>query len=204
MTSFHHLFTHTQKCFLFILFYLDSLSLSLFEALRGLRDSVAPESTNNENIDEHEHSIDGSGNANATKKSPIDLDMDYDDFLLAYHRDNPVALEFIAMANNKPPKTRDEYTKLRAKFAGIRASELMSKLAGNILNRSAAVHDLVEDMTNRTKAEQMERISELIEQNKKAEEGLQEAFEKAESRRNKLRSILDEVTCKSLGISEEN
>lgn len=129
--------------------------------------------------------------------------MDYDDFLLAYNRDDPVALEFIKMANNKPPKTRDEYTKLRAKFAGIRASELLSKLAGNILNRSAAVHNLVEDLPDRTKADQMERISNLIEENKIADEELQKAFSQAEIKRNKLRNVLDEVTCKSLGIEEE-
>lgn len=133
----------------------------------------------------------------------MDLEMDYDDFLLAYNRDDPVALEFIKMANNKPPKTRDEYTKLRAKFAGIRASELLSKLAGNILNRSAAVHNLVEDLPDRTKADQMERISNLIEENKIADEELQKAFSQAEIKRNKLRNVLDEVTCKSLGIEEE-
>ena len=130
--------------------------------------------------------------------------MDYDDFLLAYYRDDPAALEFIAMANNKPPKTRDEYNKLRSKFACIKASELMSKLAGNILNKSAAVHDLVESLPDRTKAEQMARISELIEQNRKAEDELQDTFTKAEARRNNLRSVLDRVTCKSLGISEES
>jgi len=183
-----------------------SLSLSLFEALRGLRDSVAPESTNNNgNVDEGNENpnIGGSGST-IPRKSPIDFDMDYDDFLLAYNRDDPVAIEFIAMADNKPPKTRDEYTKLRAKFAIKRASELMSRLSDNILNKSAAVHDLVASLPNRTKAEQMQRISELIEENKKAEEGLQEAYVQAEMRRNKLRTVLDEVTCKSLGILEES
>ena len=105
---------------------LSSLSLSLFEALRGLRDSVAPESQSGNNNND---------NNNIPRKSPIDLnlDMDYDDFLLAYNRDDPVALEFIQMANNKAPKTREDYTKLRAKFAIKRASELMSKLSDNIL-----------------------------------------------------------------------
>ncbi len=129
--------------------------------------------------------------------------MDYEDFLLAYNREDPVAVEFIKMADNKPPKTRDEYTKFRAKFAGQRAQELMSKLAGNILNRSAEVHDLVQSLPNRTKAEQMERIEELIEHNRIAEEKLKEAYEQAQSRQKRLRSVLDQVTCKSLGIAEE-
>ncbi len=183
---------------------LSSLSLSLFEALRGLRDSVAPESTNNDNVDESNENSNVGGSGPVPRKSPIDLDMDYEDFLLAYNRDDPVALEFIAMADNKPPKSRDEYTKLRAKFAHKRASELMTKLSENILNKSAAVHDLVASLPNRTKAEQMKRISELIEENKKAEEGLQDAYLQAEIRRNKLRSVLDQVTCKSLGILEES
>ena len=173
-----------------------------------MRDSVAPDTnntTNNGNDVDTNATASSSSTTTTTpsQKQPIDLDMDYDDFLLAYHRDDPIALEFIKMANNKPPKTRDEYTKLRAKFAGIRASELLSKLAGNILNRSAAVHNLVESLPNRTKADQMERISELIEQNRIAEEELQEAYSQAESKRNTLRSVLDEVTCKSLGIQEE-
>ena len=175
------------------------MSLSLFEALRGLRDSVAPESNiNNTN----EPNGNDPNSISSQKSSPLDMEMDYEDFLLAYHRDDPVALEFIKMADNKPPKTRDEYTKLRAKFAGIRASELLSKLAGNILSRSAAVHNLVEDLPNRTKAEQMERISELIEQNRAADEELNSVFSEAESKRNLLRSVLDEVTCKALGIEE--
>ena len=209
------IFLFYQSCSLYsLLVYFCSLSLSLFEALRGLRDSVAPETnlTNGEKNDENDNFNGGTGpqqhqnldQQQQQQKSPIDLEMDYDDFLLAYHRDDPVALEFIKMANNKPPKTRDEYTKLRAKFRGIRASELMSKLAGNVLSRSAAVHDLVESLPNRTKAEQMDRISELIEKNKIAEEGLKEAYAKAQIRQNKLRSVLDQVTCKALGISEES
>lgn len=176
----------------------------MFEALRGLRDSVAPESTNNPKGDENDDPNNTeSESTSTTQRSPIDLDMDYDDFLLAYYRDDPIALEFIKMADNKPPKTREEYTNLRAKFTIIRASELTSRLAGNIFSKSAEVNSLVEKLPNRTKEEQLERIAELIEQNKVAEEGLRDAFAKAQVRQTKLRSVLDKVTCESLGIFEE-
>lgn len=54
----------------------NSLSLSLFEALRGLRDSVASESNNGN--DEETHNINGP----IQRKNPIDDEMDYDDFLI--------------------------------------------------------------------------------------------------------------------------
>ena len=186
--------------------------MSLFEALRGLRDSVAPDTHNNENNNNNQPTSDENDNNESSaasqqqqqqQQSLIDTDMDYDDFLLAYNKDDPIALEFIKMCNNQPPKTRDEYTKLRAKVAGIRAQELMSKLAGNILSHCTEVHNLVDSLPDRTKLEQMERISDLIEQNSIAEEALKDAYVKAQERQKNLRSVLDQVTCKSLGIDEE-
>jgi len=138
--------------------------------------------------------------------------MDYDDFLISYHRDDPGALEFIEMAETEGglPRTRDQYKnmrkKLRAKIAAKRASELMSTLAGNILSKSSVVDNLVSNLPgiDRTKEEQMERISELIDQNQKADEELQEMYKNAEMKRDKIRSVLDKTTCSALGISEES
>ena len=96
----------------------NSLSLSLFEALRGLRDSVASESNNGN--DEETHNINGP----IQRKNPIDDEMDYDDFLISYHRDDPGALEFIEMAETEGslPRTRDQYKNMRKKLRRERLS----------------------------------------------------------------------------------
>ena len=189
---------------------IDGLSLSIFEALRGVRDSVAaPESSTvnaNSNNDDNANlneSVLPLSSQTTNKKSPIDYEMDYEDFLLAYHRNDQVAFEFIKMAGDKPPKTSSEYLKSRASLATRRTSELMSKLAGDVLIKSAAVHRLVERLPNRPKSKQMDRIAELIEENRIADEELQNAYEKAQMRQKELRSVLGRVTCTSLGILEE-
>ena len=182
---------------------IDSLSLSLFEALRGLRDAVAPESSQHIN-----NTGDLSGpqsQSNQTQTAIDHEDMDYDDFLMAYHKDDPFALELISNAEGKPPSTSLEYSKLRALNEMKKHAELVPKLAQNILSKSTALDDLVAKLPgmHRTKDEQMKRIQELLDQNSRAEEDFQLAYSEAERKRDEIRSVLQRVTCRALSIQEE-
>jgi hypothetical protein len=180
---------------------IDSFSLSLFEALRGLRDAVAPESSQINNSEDP--STQHSDNQSEMRSAIDHEDMDYDDFLIAYHEDDPFALELIKSAEGDPPKSKEEYVKLRAMNEMKKHAELVPKLAQNVLSKSAAVDDLVSKLPGMTKVEQMTRIQELMDQNMKAEEHLQLAHKEAEEKRNEIRAALQRVTCKALSIQEE-
>jgi hypothetical protein len=191
---------------------IDSLSLSLFEALRALRNAVAPESFSMEN--ELKGSVEEetitSANLSQTRsvmgRSAIDYeDMDYDDFLMAYHEDDPFALELIKISDGKPPKTREEYLKLRAMNEMKIAMNVTKSQAENILSKSAALDDLVAALPgmNRTKKEQMDRIQELLDENKKVDDELRLVYQEAEKKRQEIRMALKKVTCKALCIEQD-
>jgi hypothetical protein len=189
---------------------IDSLSLSLFEALRGLRDAVAPESSR----DFTEEAGDTNSNndpSEATGRAPLQRsaidykDMDYDDFLMAYHNDEPYALELIRSADGKPPKTRAEYKKSRGMNEMKIAMNVTKTHAEKILSKSALVDTLVSELPgmHRTKGEQMQRIQELLKNNMKREQELISAYHEATTKRIEIRSELELVTCKALGILQE-
>mmetsp|Transcript_12189 Transcript_12189/g.17323 ORF Transcript_12189/g.17323 Transcript_12189/m.17323 type:complete len:225 (+) Transcript_12189:2-676(+) len=179
---------------------IDSLSLSLFESLRGLRDAVAPESAQT-----------GPNNTGQpiqinSAAAQTNTDPDYDSFLIAYHNDEPEALELVAKADGRPPRTKEEYLKLLSKIEMDKDITLVSRLAQEILSKSAAVDDLVSKLPgiHRTKTDQMNLIESLLEKNRKAEEELDNMYEKAESKRDEIRQMLKSVTCNTLGIEEEH
>lgn len=172
---------------------IDSLSLSLFEALRGLRDAISPESQTNTNTNgEHAENI---------PQSP-QLDLDYDDFLMAFHRDEQWTLELIAKNKGNPPKNKEEYTKLKARIEMEKFKAIVEKHSTDILQKSANVDDLVSNLPgmSRTKKEQLERIQELLTLNQSLDKELNDAYTQAETQRNEIRSILDRVTTEALGI----
>lgn len=191
---------------------IDSLSLSLFEALRALRNAVAPESFSMENElkgsveEETKTSANLSQTRSVMGRSAIDYeDMDYDDFLMAYHEDDPFALELIKISDGKPPKTREEYLKLRAMNEMKIAMNVTNSQAENILSKSAALDDLVAALPgmNRTKKEQMDRIQELLDENKKVDDELRLVYQEAEKKRQEIRMALKKVTCKVLCIEQD-
>lgn len=103
---------------------IDSLSLSMFEALRELRDAVTPES--HKDPEKYEKLI-------------AQEDMGFDDFIFAFNRNDPYALELLRVADGKPPTNREEYLKIRAKMEMTKHSELIPQLATNILSKSAVI-----------------------------------------------------------------
>mmetsp|Transcript_23390 Transcript_23390/g.35003 ORF Transcript_23390/g.35003 Transcript_23390/m.35003 type:complete len:175 (+) Transcript_23390:326-850(+) len=170
----------------------DSLSLSLFEALRGLRDAVAPESA-----------VATMGGANP---ATVDQDPDYDEFLLAYHNGDVEATALVIKAGGAPPRTREDYLKLLVRAERDKDAELVRRLADEALSKSAMVDNLVAKLPGmgRTKAQQMTRIQELIQQNQLVADDLQQAHDKAIKQRDQVRHILKRVTCTALGIDEES
>jgi len=189
--------------------HIYSLSLSLFEGLRGLRDAVAPDSAYQPPPDQQHQLAGDIGEAltgpttTATTTAP-DYEPDWDDFLVAYCKDEPYTLELVSKNGGKPPRTKDEYRKLRSKLEVDKHTALVSKLAQEILGKSAAVDDLVANLPGmkKTKAQQMEHIQKLMEENIATDKELKTAYEQAEKRRNEVRSALERVTCNMLGIEE--
>ena len=200
------------------------LSLSLFEALRGLREAVAPTTT--EPADDGNNATNNNTNTNTNNNNTLnaatndtnpkgrnalhpDADPDYDDFLIAYYNDEEWALELTSaagIAGGKAPKTREEYVKLRAKLEMTKHSELVPKLAQTILKTSAQVEELVGGLPGmeRSREEQMVRIQSLLEENLLVEKQLKDTYVLAESRRDEVKSKLRDVTCHALGIEEDN
>eukprot|EP00550_Attheya_septentrionalis_P011985 CAMPEP_0198303758 /NCGR_PEP_ID=MMETSP1449-20131203/57056_1 /TAXON_ID=420275 /ORGANISM="Attheya septentrionalis, Strain CCMP2084" /LENGTH=205 /DNA_ID=CAMNT_0044006265 /DNA_START=356 /DNA_END=973 /DNA_ORIENTATION=- len=170
---------------------IDSLSLSLFESLRGLRDAVAPESVITA----------GTGGAGAA----LEQDPDYEDFLIAYSNGDAKAKALVANAAGSLPKTREEYFKMKAKSEMLEDTKLVTRVAQQILAKTEAVDELVEKLPgmDRTKAQQMERIQQLLDQNHAVSKELESAYEEAERKRNEVRTKLGEVTCDAIGIIEE-
>ena len=183
--------------------------------MRGLREAVAPTATeaDDANTNTNNNNTNTNNNdSNAPKaRNPLhpDADPDYDDFLIAYHNDEEWALELASAAGNaggKVPKNREEYVKLRAKLEMTKHSELVPKLAQNILRTSAQVEELVGALPGmeRSREEQFDRIQILLKENLVVKKDLKETYALAEERRNEVKSKLRDVTCRALGIEEDD
>ena len=175
--------------------------------MRGLREAVAPTETATEDPQGSSNPTNEEGVSSKPRKAiHPNEDPDYDDFLLAYYHDEEWALELTSAAGGRPPRSREEYVKLRAKLEMTKHSELVPKLAQNILRTSAQVEDLVGALPGmeRTREEQIAQITVLLEENLAVEKELKDAYALAESRRHEVKSKLRSVTCEALGIEEDD
>eukprot|EP00562_Extubocellulus_spinifer_P010511 CAMPEP_0178510750 /NCGR_PEP_ID=MMETSP0696-20121128/22000_1 /TAXON_ID=265572 /ORGANISM="Extubocellulus spinifer, Strain CCMP396" /LENGTH=246 /DNA_ID=CAMNT_0020140487 /DNA_START=62 /DNA_END=799 /DNA_ORIENTATION=+ len=189
---------------------IDSLSLSLFEALRGLRDHTAPDSltgdasqpapapTSSTGVGGNVNTTSGSGGSQSDEP-------DYEDFLVAYHNKEPHAVAVVDRAGGEPPKSREEYVRLLARMEMESDVSLVTRLAGGILVKSREVDDLVDGLPgmDRNKDEQLAVIERLIEENKVVDEELESKYREAIKKRDEVRATLARVTCSALGIEEE-
>lgn len=149
----------------------------MFEALRGLRDAIAPESGN----------LGGGGGQ--TK--------DLDDLWHAYHRGE--------LPDIPPNLKRDEFVRLRAKTETEKDTALVMKFANNVLEKSRLIDEQVESLPGmqRTRAQQMQRIHELVEANNEIAQELEDTYAQAKSKRETCRDFLRNCTSEALGIEEE-
>ena len=180
---------------------IDSLSLSMFEALRGLRDAVAPESGNLGGQANNNNTSGGNNNNNNETTS----ENDFEDFIQAYKDKDPVVLEKIQKYSTTSPKKQSDFAKIHARIEMEKDAELVKKLAQDVLQKSADIDRRVSALPGmeRTRTEQMKLIETLLEQNREATEQLEETYKVAEQRREQVRTFVRDHTCEALGILED-
>ena len=183
---------------------IDSLSLSMFEALRGLRDAVAPESGN---LGGGQNNNDGNGKANNNNNNSREVEnSSYEEFWQACRNGDPdvVATVNRLSPNAKPTKTAD-YIRIHSRLEIEKDAVLVAKLARTVLEKSAIIDDRVSTLPgmNRTKDQQFAYIQELIEKNNDASKRLEVAYTQAHQQRDEIRNHIMNHTSTSLGIFEE-
>lgn len=202
---------------------IDSLSLSLFESLRGLRDAVAPQVAFDPNSANASAGIaiqqNGENNTRVElgkKSDPLSFS-DYGEYLATTIKNLQPAGSNLAGRRNPlegeenddkilaAPLRRDEYNKLVANAERDEDTDLVKRLASTVLEKSQAVDESVSNLPGmgRTKCEQMTLIGRLLEENRKTECELAKALAEAANLKNEVRSLLRETTSKALGIEEE-
>lgn len=172
---------------------IDGLSLAMFEALRGLRDAVAPESGNL------------GGNNAATDGSNDSSEPDFEDFWSSYRSGDKETVALVnKVSGGVPPKKREDYIRIHGRIEMEKDAELVTKLASIVLDKSDEVNERVSSLPGmqRTRSEQMEYIEKLLGQNKQAAEKLEERHTSAKDKRDQVRQFIRENTCKALGIVE--
>jgi hypothetical protein len=169
----------------------------MFEALRGLRDAVAPESGN----------LGGNPGNSAGNDNNESLEQDFEDFWQSYRSGDPETVASVrkVTATPPPPQKREEFIRIHAKIEMEKDAELVKKLATTVLKKSADIDERVSSLPgmHRTRKEQMAYIEVLLKKNQEAGEKLQDAYEQAAQRRNLVRKLVKENTCAALGIVED-
>lgn len=167
----------------------------MFEALRGLRDAVAPESGN----------LGGNAGNNAGNENNETSEQDFEDFWHSYRNGDPDVVAAVRKVTATPPQKREDFIRIHAKIEMEKDAELVKKLASTVLDKSANIDERVSNLPglHRTRSEQMAYIEELLKKNKEAADKLQTAYESAAQRRGSVRKFVKDNTCAALGIVED-
>lgn len=155
----------------------------MFEALRGLRDAVAPES----------------GNLGGASSDTAEPDLDE---LWAAYRSGDAAIVAQMTGDGARVTKREDFVRLHAKMEMEKDTELVMKLAAVVLAKSAEIDRHVDTLPGmqRTREEQMKRIQELIVANRESAEQLEAAYADARTKRDQCRDFIRHHTCQALGI----
>jgi hypothetical protein len=185
---------------------IDSLSLAMFEALRGLRDAVAPESGNLGGgppiPDNNNNNNNGTGTNNIVN-SPGENE--FEEFLQSYRNGDPETVALVRRVTTTPPQRPEDLKRIHSRIEKEKDAELVRKLASTVLEKSADIDvrvSMVPGM-NRTRSQQLQYIEELLEKNKYATQKLEDAYKCAEERRDRVRRFVKDHTCEALGIVED-
>lgn len=179
---------------------IDGLSLSLFEALRGLRDAVAPESGNLGGVQQ------ANKNGDSPNNSPTEnAENDFEEFCQSYQNGDPGTLAIVKKLSTTPPVQREDFLRIHKKMEMEKDAELVKKVASTVLEKSADIDRRVSSLPgmHRTKTEQMKLIEELIEKNRETARRLEDAYNRADKQRKRVRMFVRDHTCQSLGIIED-
>ena len=176
---------------------IDGLSLSLFEALRGLRDAVAPESGNLGGMN---------ANGDGANNSPTESsENDFEEFCQSYQNGDAATVALVKKLTTTPPKQREDFLRIHKKIEMQKDAVLVKKVASTVLEKSADIDRKVSSLPGmyRTRTEQMKLIEELIEKNRVTSKKLEETYVRAKEQRRKVRAFVREHTCQALGIIED-
>ena len=167
----------------------------MFEALRGLRDAVAPESGN----------LGGNPGNTAGNDTTENADADFDEFWQSYRNGDPETVAMVRKITPATPQKREDFIRIHAKIEMEKDAELVKRLAGTVLEKSRQIDERVSTLPgmHRTRKEQMDYIEELLKKNAAAAEKLQNAYEEASQRRDQVRQFVKNNTCAALGIQED-
>jgi len=187
---------------------IDGLSLAMFEALRGLRDAVAPESGNLGNADAA-NGVDSAAANNSSNNNQQQPDSE--ELWQAYRQNDPSVTALFESLMTKynmksMPHTREDVARIHAKMEQSQDTELVFSLARTVLEKSRWIDTHVDNDIpgmHRTMTEQMQRIQELLTENETVLKDLQDCAKVALDKRNACRSFVRTNTCRALGIQEE-
>lgn len=161
----------------------------MFDALRQLRDAVAPESGN-------------LGSSNNNKSDDTEHALDTDELWKAYKAKDP---DVVAMVPASEINTREDFVRWHAKQEMDKDTELVMQLASTVLEKSRAIDQQVQSLAmDRTREQQKEYIAQLMQENVQVAGELQKAYEDARKQRDACRTFLRENTCRALGIEEDD
>lgn len=184
-----------------------SLSLSMFEALRKLRDAVAPESgnlgdPNNPGGGGANNNNNGANNNNSDQQQQQDS---FEEFYSNYHNGDPETLRRVESITSAIPRRREDFEKLHKRVEQQKDEELVERLAREVLDKSVDIDERVSALPgmDRTKSQQMAHIEALLKQNQQVCEKLQIAYDEAHDRRDLVRKFVRDNTCAALGIAED-
>jgi len=171
----------------------------MFEALRRLRDAVAPDSGN------LGVAANAAANDSSSPETAGSTDPDMDELWNRYRSNDPDVVAMLhKVSGGVVLQKREDFIRVHAKMEMEKDTELVMNLAGSVLQKSAAIDEQVDALPgiNRTRSEQMKRISELVDLNRKAVKDLEDVYEQAKNRRDSCRSFIMENTGAALGIED--
>lgn len=168
----------------------------MFEALRSLRDAVAPESGN-------------LGRAAHDNTNPQDREgnLDVEELFRLYCSGDEEVTALVRDSKYNPEgkvfRQLGDFVQWHEAMEQTKDSELVERLASAVLEKSNDIDSAVDHnlpAMDRTRTEQMAYLQKLIDENAAVASELGAAYEKARARRDQCRKFVIENTGKALGI----
>lgn len=179
----------------------------MFEALRGVRDAVAPESGNLGMASQEHPQPSSDANAAATAANPEDA-ADVDEMWRLYRNGDATVTNMIQKAY--PSTTtmitrREDFVRIYTKAEMERKdSELVGKFASMVLDKFDEIRHGVNQIPglHRTRTQQMEYIHQLMEQNSQLQQQLDQAYLQAKQRQARIYQLVKNQTNRALGFDD--
>ncbi len=202
----HHLRIHLG---LFCVTIYDiSLSLAMFEALRGVRDAVAPESGNlgAASTQQQPQSAVTTATSTTANTNPEDT-TDVDNMWHLYRSGDATVTSMMQKVYPLIITRRDEFVRIYTKMEMERKdSELVKTFATMVLDKFDEIRHGVQQIPglHRTRSQQMEYIQELLEQNAQLQQQLDQAYQQARQRQMRIYQLVEHHTNRALGLDDGN